>query len=475
MTALGSRLDALIDAQEACFVARMPRSRALTEEAEAVLPGGVASSWQSAPPQAVWISHGQGSHVFDVDGTEYVDLHNGFGAMLVGHAHPAIVGAVSDRVRLGTHFSQPTEDLIVVARALADRFGLPRWRFGNSGTEATMDAVHLMRLATGRPKIVKVEGTYHGHHDSVQVSVYPEPDDMGERGQPRSVGEIGDAVPAAITDLTVVVPFADLEALDRVFVEHRDEIAGLIIEPWMMNVGMIAPPDGYLEGIREITRRHGALLTFDEVKTGLTVAPGGVTEISGVIPDLVTLAKAMGGGLPCGAIGGSRAVMGLIADGSYEQVGTFNGNPLTMAAARATLTEVLTPDAYAHLTRLREQMAHGAQAALDHHGVPGYVNAVGAKGVVVFSPTRLRDYRDFLGYDSRWGHAHWLFQHNGGVFLPPWGKVEQWTLSVQHSDADAARFVTNVDRFLAAVTGLASQNRKSSGSPTPDSAQPPAR
>jgi glutamate-1-semialdehyde 2,1-aminomutase len=234
----------------------------------------------------------------------------------------------------------------------------------------------------------------------------------------------------------------------------------------MMNVGMIAPPDGYLEGIREITRRHGALLTFDEVKTGLTVAPGGVTELSGVTPDLVTLAKAMGGGLPCGAIGGSREVMGLIEDGTYEQVGTFNGNPLTMAAARAALTEVLTSDAYLHLTRLREQMAAGAQAALDRHGVPGYVNAVGAKGVVVFSPTRLRDYRDFLGYDGRWGHAHWLYQHNGGVFLPPWGKVEQWTLSVQHTDADAARFVTNVDRFL---TALASHGAPMQSARTPNS------
>jgi glutamate-1-semialdehyde 2,1-aminomutase len=465
MTTAG-QLDALIQEQEARFVARMPRSRALAEEASDVLAGGVASSWQSAPPQAVWISHGAGSHVVDVDGTDYVDLHGGFGAMLVGHAHPAIVAAVSERIGLGSHFSQPTEDAIVVARELAHRFGLPLWRFNNSGTESTMDAVHLMRLATGQSKIVKVEGTYHGHHDSVQVSVYPDLDDMGPRERPESVGEIGDAVPTAITDLTVVAPFGDLEVLDRIFAEHRDEIAGMIIEPWMMNVGMIAPPDGYLAGIRDIAHRHGALLAFDEVKTGFTVAPGGVTELSGVTPDIVCLAKAMGGGLPCGAIGGTREVMGLIEDGSYEQVGTFNGNPLTMAAARAALTEILTPDAYAHIGRLREFMVQGAQDALDRHGMPGYVNAIGAKGVVVFSPTRLRDYRDFLDYDGRWGHAHWLYQHNGGVFLPPWGKVEQWLLSVQHTEADAARFVANVEHFL---TALASLDPQYSGAATPNS------
>ncbi len=179
------RLDKLIIEQEKIFLARTGESQRIRNECSDVLPGGVASNWQDAPPGAVWIDYGRGSRVFDVDGTEYVDLHGGFGVGLVGHAHPAVVAAVSDRVRKGTHFAQPTEDAVVVARELARRFDLPMWRYNNSGTEATMDAVHLMRVATGRPKIIKVEGTYHGHHDSVQVSVYPSADDVGPVERPQ--------------------------------------------------------------------------------------------------------------------------------------------------------------------------------------------------------------------------------------------------------------------------------------------------
>ena len=172
-----------------------------------------------------------------------------------------------------------------------------------------------------------------------------------------------------------------------------------------------------------------------------------MTKRSGVTPDIICLAKAMGGGVPCGAIGGTAEVMETITDGTYEQVGTFNGNPLTMAAAKATLTEVLTPEAYEHLERLRVRIVEGSEATLARHGIDGHVRALGAKGCVVFSPDRIHDYRDFLAYDDRWGHAHWLVQHNRGVFLPPWGKCEQWTLSVQHTDDDVDRFLGNLDAF----------------------------
>ena len=187
------------------------------------------------------------------------------------------------------------------------------------------------------------------------------------------------------------------------------------------------------------------------MKTGFTTGPGGMTKRTGVTPDIICLAKAMGGGLPCGAIGATEAVMQLVEDGVYEQVGTFNGNPLTMAAARATLTEILTPDAYAHLDRLSARMAEGANRILRERGVEGHVTALGAKGCVVFQTEPLRGYRDFLGYDDRWGHAHWLYQHNRGVFLPPWGKCEQWTLSVQHGDEDVDRYLENLDGFTAEV------------------------
>ena len=448
----GAVLDGLIQEQERMFCERMPRSQWLRREARGVLAGGVASSWQAAPPQAVWLSHGQGSKVVDVDGNTYVDLHAGFGAMLVGHAHPAVVRAVQDRVTLGTHFAQPTGDTIIVARELARRFHLPLWRFANSGTETTMSAIHLMRVATGRERIIKVEGTYHGHHDAVEVSIYPDLADAGPPERPVAVRE-HEGVPADVARLTVVVPFGDLDAVERAFLEYPDEIAGMIIEPVMMNIGIIEPPDGYLAGLRALCHRHGAYLAFDEVKTGFAVAPGGMTERSGVVPDLVCLAKAMGGGLPCGAIGGTHELMHLVEDGRYEQVGTFNGNPLTMAAARATLLEVLTPEAYAWLDTLRAVMVRGANDVLARYRLPGYVQALGAKGCVVFSGARLRDYRDFVDYDGRWGHAHWLFQHNGGVFLPPWGKCEQWTLSVQHTFDDVERFTANLERFAASLRG----------------------
>jgi glutamate-1-semialdehyde 2,1-aminomutase len=449
---VGTRLDELIAVQEQRFMDRQPRSRELLERAAGSLAGGVTSSWQISRPQAVWISHGLGSRVWDADGNEYVDLHGGYGVTAVGHAHPAVVAAVADRVAKGTHFAQPTAEAIVVAEELARRFGLPLWRFANSGTEATMDAVHLMRAITGRSRIVKVEGCYHGHHDSVMVSVANEIDEIGPATRPASA-PAGTGIPAALTELTTIVGFNDLDAIERAFAEHPGEIAGMIVEPIMMNAGIIPPDDGYLAGLKEVVRAHGALLTFDEVKTGVTTAAGGVTELSGVTPDIVTLAKAMGGGVPCGAIGGTAEVMAFVADGRYEQVGTFNGNALTMASARAMLTEVTTPEAYAHLNSLRDRLVEGAQATIDRYGLPAYPLGYGAKGSITFASERVRNYRDFMRIDDQLSHLHWLFQINDGVFLPPWGKAEQWTLSVQHSHDDAEVFLSNFEAFAAALRG----------------------
>ncbi|MEU8852312.1 aminotransferase class III-fold pyridoxal phosphate-dependent enzyme [Streptomyces sp. NPDC048564] len=446
------RLDRLILAAETAFMAHTGASQRLRATGAEVLSGGVASSWQATIPGTVWADHGAGSRLVDADGTEYVDLHGGFGVGLVGHAHPAIVEAVSSRVRRGTHFGQPVQDGIRVARALAERFGLPLWRFNNSGTESTMDAVHLLRVATGRPKIIKVEGTYHGHHDSVQVSVYPTPEQAGPAARPSSVPAAGAAVPEDLVRLTVVVPFGDVGAVERALHEHRGEIAGMIIEPVMMNIGLIAPPDGYLRAVSDLLHAHGAWLAFDEVKTGLAVAPGGATQLFGVTPDLLCLAKALGGGLPCGAIGGVPELMNLISDGTYEQVGTFNGNPLTMAAARAVLEDVLTAEAYEHFETLRSIMVEGVQSIQRRYNLPGQVRAYGAKGAVIFTD-QLDNYRDFVAYADQWGHAHWLYQLNNGVFLPPWGKCEQWTVSVQHTAQDVLRFLTNLELLAADLRG----------------------
>ena len=442
----------LIAEQERAFLAGQTRSAELLAEARTVLAGGGTSSWQIARPQMIWLSHGEGSKMIDADGRSYVDMHGGYGVGVAGHGHPAIVEAVAGRVPRGTHFAQPTPDAIVVATELARRWGLPLWRFGNSGTEATMDAVHLMRAITGRDRIVKVEGCYHGHHDSVMVSVANEIDEIGPATRPTSA-PAGTGIPSALTELTTIVGFNDLDAVERAFAEHPGGIAGMIVEPIMMNAGIIPPDDGYLAGLREVVHAHGALLTFDEVKTGVTTAAGGVTELSGVTPDIVTLAKAMGGGVPCGAIGGTAAVMAYVADGRYEQVGTFNGNPLTMAAARAMLTKVTTPEAYAHLDALRDRLVGGAQQTIDRYGLPAYPLGFGAKGSVTFAPARVRHYRDFMRIDDQLSHLHWLFQINNGVFLPPWGKSEQWTLSVQHSHDDAELFLSNLEAFAAALRG----------------------
>jgi glutamate-1-semialdehyde 2,1-aminomutase len=449
-TAIDTTLKEIIAAQEEIFVRRQPNSAHLAEAAQQHLAGGVTSSWQITAPQPVWLSHGHGSKVYDVDGNEYVDLHGGYGAALAGHAHPAIQQAIATQVTKGTHFAQPTPNAVAVARELARRFGLPRWRFANSGTEATMDAIHLMRAITGRDLIIKIEGCYHGHHDSVQVSVAPELEQAGPQNKPNSAPS-STGIPKAITDLTLIATFNDLDSVARLLETHQDQVAGMIIEPIMMNAGIIKPEPGYLAGLKDLLHRHHALLTFDEVKTGLTVGPGGVTRQEDIQPDLITLAKSLGGGVSVAAIGGTEAVMDHVASGGYEMVGTFNGNPLAMAATRAMLTEVATPDAYETIGKLSERAKTGIEQAIAASNLTAHVVTAGAKGCVVFSAEPVTSYRGFLGVDDRYSHAHWLYQHNGGVFLPPWGKIEQWLISVQHDEADIDRLIENFGVFAQAV------------------------
>jgi glutamate-1-semialdehyde 2,1-aminomutase len=237
----------------------------------------------------------------------------------------------------------------------------------------------------------------------------------------------------------------------RLLDEHEGQIAGMILEPVMMNAGIIKPEPGYLAGLKDLLHGHGVLLTFDEVKTGLTVGPGGVTRLENVQPDVITLAKSMGGGVSVAAIGGTEQTMAHVADGGYEMVGTFNGNPLAMAATRAMLTEVATPEAYQNIERLRQRAAAGIQDAIDDNDLVAHVVTAGAKGCVVFAADPVTSYRGFLGVDDRYSHAHWLYQHNGGVFLPPWGKIEQWLISVQHDEADIDLLVENFAVFARAA------------------------
>jgi glutamate-1-semialdehyde 2,1-aminomutase len=445
-----SVLDALIAREREHFLDRAPKATEMGRRAEMSLAGGVTSSWQISDPQPIWIDRGLGSRVWDLDGNEYVDLHGGYGAMLAGHAHPAVVSAVTERVRKGTHFAQPTADALVVAEELSERYGLPMWRFGNSGTEATMDAVHLMRAITGRDLIIKFEGGYHGHHDSVMVSVWNE-EGLGSESRPRSVAA-GSGIPQAIVDLTLIASFNHLGTVSRLLEEHEGKVAGVIVEPVLQNCGVLLPQPGFLEGLRDLTRKHDALLTFDEVKTGLTVGKGGATRRFGIRPDIVCLAKSLGGGLPISAIGGSEEVMAHIVDGSYEQVGTFNGNPLSLAAARAMLKEVMVPESYEHLDQIQTRMEKGANEVVGRHGLVAHVATAGAKGSVIYCAEPMRTYRDFLAVDGRYAQAAWLYQYNRGVFLPPWGKGEQWLLSVQHTDEDVDRYLETLDGFAAAIS-----------------------
>src|SRR4051794_4559373 len=312
------RIRDLTERETALLNERTPCSGEMFRRADAVLAGGVASSYQVREPWPIYLERGSGPHVWDVDGNEMLDFHNGFGSMVQGHAHPAIGKAISERYALGTHFAAPTEDAIVVGEELARLWGLPRWRYTNSGSESTMDAIRIARAYTKRDTIMKIFGSYHGHHDGVMVSIGVEYDKIGDRFNLASL-PYGAGIPQAVVDLTIAVPFNDAEAM-----EHRIKAldaegrkpACVIMEAAMMNLGVVLPEPGYLEEVREITQRHGIVLIFDEVKTGLCIAPGGATERFGVLPDMVTLAKALGGGMPTGAIGGSEEVMSVVEDGS---------------------------------------------------------------------------------------------------------------------------------------------------------------
>ena len=448
------RVEELTRRELAALNERTQGSAAMYERARKSLSGGVASSYQLRDPYPIYVDSGEGATITDVDGNRYWDFHNGFGSMVQGHAHPVIVRAVRERVGLGSHFAAPTEDSVIVAEELSRRFGLPRWRYVNSGSEATMDAIRIARAKTGRETIVKIFGSYHGHHDGVMVSIGVPYDAIGDREDYASL-PYGAGIPRAVADLTVPVPFNDAGAMERrierLFAEGRPP-ACVIMEPVMMNLGVVLPEPGYLEAVRELTRRLGVLLIFDEVKTGLCVAAGGATERFGVTPDLVTLAKTLGGGLPSGAIGGTVEAFEPVEDGSVYQVGTYNGNPLSMAAARASLLEVLTPAAYAQLDAREERLLRGCQDVLDRYGLPGYSVGVGAKGCVTFSPAPIVDYETYKQHqDGELADLSWLYNMNRGVFMAP-GREEEWTLSVAHSESDCDAFVAAFEEMAADLT-----------------------
>jgi glutamate-1-semialdehyde 2,1-aminomutase len=455
------RLATLADREQATYRERTAESRRLLERAREALPMGVASSFQVYDPYPTFMREAHGSRIWDADGNEYIDFDMAFGVLAAGHSHPAVVEAVRDRVGRGTIFTFPSEDTAVAAEEIKRRFGMDLVRFGNSGTEVTMDGIRIARGFTGRDKIVKFEGGYHGHHDDVLVSIVPPASLMGPVDAPNTVPASAGIPRSRLAD-TIVAPYNHPEALEAILDRHAGEVAAIIIEPIQYNIGVVPPAPGFLERVRELATAHGIVLIFDEVKTGVVVAYGGGTERFGVQPDMVCLAKSIGGGLPVAAIAGREAVMRAIEGGATATTlgtaeyvahqGTYNGNPVSMAATVATLTQVLTPDVYPHLERHGERLTEGCQLILDEYHLPGYAINVGAKGAVLFSPRRITNYRDFIGLDEELWTAFYFFLANRGILLPP-GSDEQWTISVAHTDADIERHIDVFGEFARELAG----------------------
>ena len=445
---LVARAKEITERELAIYAERTKGSQVATERARKVLPAGVPSSFQAYDPHPIVVKHASGSRMVDVDDNEYVDYDMGFGALFAGHMHPAVRAAVEAQLSDGTLYVTPCELDAEVAELLGQRYGFPMWRPTNSGTEATMDAIRLARGVTKREKLVKVEGGYHGHHDEVMISNKPALADAGPADAPYSVPQSGGITQGTIDDV-IVIPYNDAPALERAL-EHRD-VACFIVEPVMENIGICLPEPGYLEAVREICTKYGTLLIFDEVKTGITAGVGGATKQLGVTPDLITLAKSIGGGFPVGAFGGKAEYMELITTGEVLHLGTYNGNPLVMAAAKATLTEACTPDAINHAIALNTQLVQACQKIIDDSGIPAHTVQFGAKGCITWSVDPVRNYRDYKATDFDLAFAQWMHGINRGILLPP-GLDEQWLISVMHTEADAMRYADVFAEFVAELT-----------------------
>ena len=429
---------------------RTTASKALYERAVQSMPGGVASSFQLGDPYPIYLERGVGAEVWDVDGNEYFDFHNGFGSIAVGHANPIVAEAVEKAARSGMHFAVTVESTVALAEELCRRFDVDQVRFTNSGTESNMTAIRVARAATGRDVIAKIEGSYHGHVDFLMYSCTPGAEQMGGRDTPAATPK-SKGMPAGLEQWIRVVPFNDADAFERLLQAEGDQIAALIMEPVMMNVGIVLPQPGYLERIRELCTQYGVVLIFDEVKCGCTIAAGGARERFGVKPDLASWAKSIGGGAAIGAFGGRADIMDEINHGAAHQ-GTYNGNPLTVAASLATLTKVLTPDASAPSDYLGKRLASGMQRSIDEHGIPASIVDLGCKGCVTYRSEPLTNYRDFLETNTELYLASYPFMINRDVFMTP-GDEEQWTLSVQHGDREIDRYVDAFAELCQALAG----------------------
>ena len=412
------------------------RSEALQQRAERYFPGGVNSPVRAfravggAPP---FIESAEGAYLTDADGNRYIDYFGSWGPMILGHAFPPVVEAIERAARKSASYGASTASEADLAEQVVACYpAIEKLRFVSSGTEATMSAIRLARAATGRKIVVKFEGCYHGHADGLLVKAGS---GVATLGIPGSAG-----VPDEIAHLTLALPYNDLVAVEAAFAAHAGQIAAVILEPVVGNAGCIPPADGYLAGLRSITASEGALLIVDEVMTGFRVALGGATELYGLDPDLITLGKIVGGGLPVGVFGGKRRFMDLLAPlGPVYQAGTLSGNPLAMAAGIATIGYLRenTAEVYGKIETTSKAVAEGVAAEAAKAGVPLTTNRVGAMWTWFFTPGRVKDYDDAARSDTAaFGRFHRAMLEQG-VWLPP-SQFEAAFLGAAHGEAEAA-------------------------------------
>jgi glutamate-1-semialdehyde 2,1-aminomutase len=423
--------------EEAIFERRTEGSAAKYKHARRFTPFGVHSNYRFVDPYPIYIKKASGSRVWDVDGNEYTDFQMAFGALVSGHAHPALVQAVTGRIKQGTIYGFEWEGTPKLARLICKRFGLDEVKFSTTGLEATMHAVRLARAYTSRMKILKFEGCYHGSHDSLLVGVKPSKEKAGYSRAPNQVpASLG--IPPAVIDNTLVAPFNDLEAARDIVEKNSDQLAGMILEPIPMNMGFVPPKKGFLEGLRRICHDHGLVLIFDEVKT-CGKFYNGAAGFFGVPPDLMVMGKAIAGGYPLSVLGGKKEIMETIVPGKVAHAGTFNSNPLSMTAGIATLTKVLTPAGMNRASRLGDELARGYRDIIADVGLEAKVQWMGLSGTVHFTDREVTNWRDFLRCNiGRWW-TYYITMLNRSIIPMATGPDEQWTVSVMHTKDDLSK------------------------------------